>query len=229
MLRKSENNKSRAPKFKKKSVDLDKFIKEIYVDNGLAYISCNVAKYTNVIDRLSVEGYEWLDWHFTRFVEENAASIPTEYPIVLEICGCKFTKQQQEAIEGTVSDYYALKLGDAQAEYKRNQKRLAFLAVVAAIAAALVALMSMFPVIKSAVFSEMVFVLFWIAVWESFDYAVFEKKDLLEQKIKAAQLASMKVSFKEKFTDDPLKPSEESTIIKEAMSDEELIPSDEWD
>lgn len=217
-------------KFRNKSVNLDKFVREIYVENGLAYISCNVKGYNDIIDRFSVKGYEWLNKSFSRFINENATYISPEYPIVLEICGHKFSKEQQETIEGTIADYYALKMGDIQSVYKKNGRKIAFLVISGIITALLFYLISLvkdfFQI--SPIISETILILFWLSIWELIDYAVFERNDLIVEKIKAAQLASMKISFKEKFDEEPIKPSEEQIIIKEALEDEELVPSDEW-
>ncbi|MBR0131441.1 MAG: hypothetical protein IJM08_09075, partial [Firmicutes bacterium] len=51
--------------FSRKRVDVSKYIKDFYVENGLAYISCNVSGYYDIIDRYSVDGYEWLSEPFT--------------------------------------------------------------------------------------------------------------------------------------------------------------------
>ena len=40
--------------FRRKKVDISKYIKDYYVDNELAYISCNVDSYDDIIDHYSV-------------------------------------------------------------------------------------------------------------------------------------------------------------------------------
>ena len=122
--RKSRRLKENLKQFRRKSVDLDKFVKDFYVENGLAYISCNVNDYYDIIDKYSVDGYEWLNGSFTRFVEENANYVPTEYPIVLEICNHIFTKKQRDCIEETIADYYALKMGDVKTNKSGRQEYL---------------------------------------------------------------------------------------------------------
>ena len=59
--RKSRRQKQNLKNLSKKSVDVGKFVKDFYVEKGLAYISCNVNSYYDVIDRYSVKGYEWLE------------------------------------------------------------------------------------------------------------------------------------------------------------------------
>ncbi len=226
--KKSRRLRENIKKFSKKSVDLDKFVKDIYVDNGLAYISCNVTDYYDIIDRLSVSGYEWINGHFARFLEQNANYIPTEYPIVLEICGHRFTKEQQESIEATIADYYALKMGDTQMELEKNKGRAIFLAVMALVFACFVYLTSRLTGAAVSVLVEVVFILFWVFVWELADCLLFERRDLREARTEAAQLASLKVTFQLKFEDGPVALSEEKAIIREIFEDDVIIPSDEW-
>ena len=226
--RKSRRLRENLKKFSKKSVDLDKFVKDIYVDHGLAYISCNVSGYYDIIDRLSVEGYEWINGHFARFVEQNANYIPTEYPIVLEICGHRFTKAQQDAIEETIADYYSLKMGDTQMALEKNKGRAIFLIIMALVFAGMVFISSRFSGGVLSVIVEVVFILFWVFVWELTDCLLFDRRDLKEARTEAAQLASVKVTFKERFEDEPVKPSEEKAIIREIFEDDVILPSDEW-
>ncbi len=226
--RRSRRLRENLKKFSRKSVDLDKFVKDIYVDNGLAYISCNVHDYYDIIDRLSVEGYEWINGHFARFLEQNANYIPTEYPIVLEICGHRFTRQQQETIEATIADYYALKMGDTQMALEKNKGRAIFLAVMALIFAGFVYLTSKLTGAAMSVLVEVVFILFWVFVWELADCLIFDRRDLIEARTEAAQLASLKVTFQLQFEDGPVTSSEEKAIIREIFEDDVIVPSDEW-
>ena len=127
--RKSRRLRNNLRRFNRKSVDVAKFVKDLYVDNGMAYISCNVDKYTDIVNKHSVKGYEWPNGHFVEFIDDNAQFVPTEYPIILEICGCDFTEKEQACIEETISDYYALQLGNAQMDLQRNTKECIILFV----------------------------------------------------------------------------------------------------
>ena len=69
--RKSRRQIQNLRKLSRKNVDLGKFVKDFYVEKGLAYISCNVSGYNDIIDRYSVKGYEWVEESFARFVEKG--------------------------------------------------------------------------------------------------------------------------------------------------------------
>ena len=223
---KSARFRKNLKKFSKKRVDVGMYVKDLYVDNGLAYISCNVKNYNDIIDPKSVEGYEWLTEDFDRFIDSNANYIPTEYPIVLEICGCKFNKKQRECIEATIADYYALKMGDTQMALSKNLWK----SVVLALFDIIFALIRWLPFINfsNETISEATLVLFWFFLWEFTNCMGFERRDLKQQRTEAAQLASIKVTFQEKFEDGPVEPEEEQQILEEVFEDDVIVPSDEW-
>lgn len=205
--------------FSQKRVDVSKYIKDFYVENGLAYISCNVSGYYDIIDRYSVDGYEWLSEPFTRFVETNAIYVPTEYPIVLEICGHHFSRREKQKIEEAVADYYALKMGDTQLALEANTSKSLILLIFGII---FTIILFMIGNSLSDTMYEAIALFFWFFLWEFFDCAWFERRDLREAKTDAAQMASIKVIFKEVFTDDPVPDEEE--ILDEIFEEEVLEP-----
>ncbi len=197
------------------------------MEGGLAYISCNVKDYNDIIDRYSVKGYEWLEESFARFIEENAIYIPPEYPIVLEICGRRFSEKQQECIKATIADYYALKMGDVQMSMQSNRRRILFLLGLMLFFAIFVYIASQFPGLPRPV-AEAPFVLFWMALWDAAEFLFLDGRDLQEDKLEAAQLASIKVTFTEKFEDSPLEPEEAKKVLEEIFEEVEILPSTQW-
>ncbi|MCR5300787.1 MAG: hypothetical protein K6D92_07875 [Erysipelotrichaceae bacterium] len=198
--------------FARKKVDYYKYVKDFYLEDGLAYISCNVKDYYDIIDSRSVEGYEWLDESFAWFIESNAFYIPIEYPIVLEICGKKFTEQQQDTIIETIGDYYELKLGDKQMDLNNNTYRI--LAVVLFSIIAIIIAMFIRGIRGESIISEISLIMVWFFVWALPDLALFERRDLQEEKTYAAQLASIIVKFKEEFVDEPVNEEEKEEIYE---------------
>lgn len=225
--KKSRRLKMNLLKFNRKSVDVAKFVKDLYVDNGMAYISCNVDKYTDIINKHSVEGYEWPNGHFVEFVDDNAQFVPTEYPIILEVCGCDFTKKQQDCIEATLADYYALQLGNAQLDLQRNTKECILLFIFG-----ILSILGIWFATRGNVGNtvwELLLVFLCFFIWEFLETFVFERSEYLERKLEAAQMASMKVTFQKKFEDGPVEPEEEEQILQEIFEEDVLVPSSEWE
>ncbi|MBO4881126.1 MAG: hypothetical protein J5555_05530 [Firmicutes bacterium] len=228
---KSRRRRENLRRFSRKSVDEKKFVKDFYVENGLAYISCNVKSYNDIIDPYSVKGYEWLTEPFVRFVEENANVIPPEYPIVLEICGGRFSEEQRNCIEETIADYFALKLLDNQQNQRSNRGRTLFLLFLALFFAVILYLETKYAdlVTLPKPVSEAPFVLFWMALWDAAEHIVLDGSDLQEEKLYAARLASLKVTFQKTFEDAPLEPEEEQKVLEEIFEEVEILPSTQWD
>ncbi len=197
--RRSRRLRRTARKFKKKTIDYSKYVKDFYIEKGVAFISCNVKGYYEIIDEHSVPEYEWLNHSFARFVEENAYYIPNTYPIVLEICGTHFSEAQQQRITETILDYYALQLGDKQLELDMNLKKSVILLLMGILFFGFTWLMQSLSIIASIL--EFAILLFWFFIWEFGDLALLERMDLREAKTDSAQLASVKVVFNDKFKD----------------------------
>lgn len=216
--RKSDRLRKNMRSFKKKKIDYSMYVKDFYLENGLAYISCNVRSYFDVIDKFSVNGYEWLDEEFARFVESNAYYIPVEYPIVLEICGGKFSKKQQDSIVETIADYYSLKLGDKQIDLDHNRNKILWFFVFGLALFGVVLLFNWIKLIGAV--KEVICILFWFFIWEMGDLIVYERMDMKRAKTDMAQLASIKVMFNDKFTDKPDDEAVVEEIISEVFQEE---------
>ncbi len=203
--------------FSRKTVDYAKYMREIYIENGLAYISCKVRDYYDIVDPYSVEGYEWLSESFARYIESNAAYIPTEYPIVLEIIGGRFSEEQKENIEETILDYYGLALGDKQVDLYRNLRRIFAIALISVLVAAAAWFLNTFT--DNFLLQESVMILVWFFV-EDLVELILERIDLKEEKTDAAQLASLAIRFRDRFKDDPVPDEEAEKILAEIFEED---------
>lgn len=225
--------------FSKKKVNYDKKIRDFYLEDGIAYISCNVKNYYDIIDHYSVQGYEWLNSDFARYIDDNAINIPVEYPILLEICGCAFTEEEQETIERTIKQYYQMKLGEAQDEFdslRRNLRRLLIGAALFFIVDVLTyeiwhiwgtnAFLQAIP--------DVVQVTFWFFLWTAADFFFLQIPNAFEEKTYTAQLSSVQIVFKKKFLDVPVDEITKEQIIEEVFhttldeydEDEEFLEDD---
>jgi len=216
-LLKIAGKERRVRAYRNKKTDYGKHIKEYYIENGVAYISCTVNDYFDVIDLYSVKGYEWLNSSFVRFIEDNATYIPLEYPILLELCGTQFTKEKQDTIIRTIKEYYALKLGEMQNNLHEVYTKIFWL-----ICMAVIFLLLLFLVNTSNLklfFLEPVTVLFWLFLWEAVDLLIFDRKDEIYEKSCIAQLESMKISFSSRFEDIPIAEEEADRIIREVFDE----------
>jgi len=200
-------------RFKNKKVDIERYVKDYYVENNLAYISVNVNCYEDIISKYSVVGYEDLNQDFVNYLEENAEYIPLEYPIVLEITGTRFSKERQKTIQENISDYYNMKLGETQEELNSNTRFSLLLFILSLISGIFC---FCFP--ESQFLSTAMDMFLCFFTWTFADIFWLERNEIKEKKIDYAQLSSMKVIFREKFVNDEITEKEEEKIIEDIIS-----------
>lgn len=180
---------------KKKKVEGEKYVKDFYIENDLAFITCNVKKFNDIIDPFSASGYEWPNKDFLYFIESNAQYIPVEYPIVLEINGKTFTEKEKNTIREAIHDYYALKMGDAQLAIGSNRRKALTLLITGFVSSLGVQLVN--KISPGLPLREAIVMLFWLFLWEGLDCLILDGKDLKEKKTESAQMANITINFKD--------------------------------
>ncbi len=193
---KSERLKKNLKQLKKKKIEGEKYVKDFYIEKDLAFITCNVKKFNDLIDPFSATGYEWPNNDFLHFIESNAEYIPIEYPIVLEINGKTFTEKEKNIIRETIHDYYALKMGDAQLAIGANIRKGITLLITGATASFGVQFVSKITT-NGLPLREAIVMLFWLFLWEGLDCLILDGKKLKEKKTEAAQMANITITFKD--------------------------------
>lgn len=204
--------------FRRKVLDYDNVVKTYYIDNNLAFISCNVSRYDEIISKHSVSGYEWLDPEFAMFIEDNANNIPIEYPIVLDICGLSLRDDQEEIIRNVVRSYYVLKYGDIQQKLSSNWRKLLLDMLLGA---GYLLLSSLLSIDQTTLFAQTGVVFFWFMLWDALD-SLFVWRNLLDERSYMAQLAEMKIRFLENYKEIPISQAVTMKIISDVIENEEL-------
>lgn len=203
--------------FSKKTIDYYDVVEHYYIEDGLAYISCNVRNYYDIIDHYSVRGYEWPNEEFLRFIDDNANYIPSEFPIVLEICGSNFTAKQQETIIRTLGRYYELRFADAQLTVENKRFKARCLFGMAILSAIVLFLYGLFFSNLPGLMQETLLIVFWFFLWEWGDVFALEIRREKTNRTEAAQLSAMKIIFSDRFIDEPLDEETKEEIIDEIM------------
>lgn len=180
-------------KYTKKDFDYIKYVKNFFVEDGIAYISCSVTNKDDIISHYSVRDYEWLNNDFAKYIEDNAYYIPVDYPITIELCGGCFDENDKTLITNVIKDYFGLKLGDEQLNLNINTKKAVFLFISSLIIFLVSYIFMKFNVINNLY--EWILILFWFLAWEFFDVLILERTHLKHKKIDAIQLANVNVIF----------------------------------
>lgn len=206
----SLNRKMKTRKiFAGKDAELKKRVHNEFIDKGVATIPCNVEDYYDIISHYSVEGYETLNPEFADYIKNTVAYIPPEYPISLEICGAKFTSKQQEAIKNTIREDMMYELGAIQKTNKRLIVVFLFMLI------GMIASGMLIPMFNSGFSAEFIYVIFWFCADFVVSYVCLDGKENLSNRVTAGRLASMCISFFEKFDDRELTIKEVEAVYED--------------
>ncbi len=162
------------------------------MEDGVAYIPCRVTGMDDVISKFSVKGCESLDSDFQLYIHEFADFIPSEYPLVLEITGPKFTPEEKNTIIEIIEAEMDYQLGKAE-ELLHNKRKTFFLMIAGTFASGV--LLGLAKKNITDVPLEFLFVLFWLFADALVRYLFIERKDFMDYKIRMGRLACMKVEF----------------------------------
>ena len=197
--------------FLKRDAQLNKRLKEDYIDNGIATLPCKVTGMDDVINRFSVPGYETLSPEFSEYIESSVAFIPPEYPIVLEISGCRFSEEEQTIIRRTIRDDYTYELGAVQRE-NRKQLTVALLMFVGMLITGFLTF-GVQGITDTAV--EIIYIFFWFFADLTACYFCLDGFENRKKRLLAGRLADMTVCFSEKYDDSAVTDEDARSVYEE--------------
>lgn len=193
-LKKTKKVLNNIKKFNKKKFNYNKYVKEFYVEKGIAHVYANVTSYDDIISRYSVKNYGVLNDDFINYLEQVTYYIPIVYPVVLSIEGCNFSLEEEKIIEEKVKEYFGLKLSDATMNLKENRRKSLILLLVSFLTWSLLSLFNYFNIAE--IFMEAYLVIIWFFLWTFAEFEFIDRPKLKYDKLDMAQLASMKIVFK---------------------------------
>lgn len=198
MLLRSRKKARNLRRFRKTKFNYDKFVKRYYIENDDAYISAKVRSYDDIINRFSVKNYEWINPEFVHYIEDSAYHIPEENRIILSICGCKFTAEQQTTIRRVILDYFGLQMEDKVSDLANNHKVIRRTIIGTILAGALYAFIESTRLYDmSVVVPDILQCVFWVFIWETVSRIVLDRKTLNDEKLFAGQLSAMEIQFED--------------------------------
>ena len=108
------------PAVEKIKADYEKVVREYYLENGKALISCKVRGMDDIVSHYSVKNRENMNPELSAYLDDNIFYVPISLPIIIRFCECEFTPDEKEIIRRTILLDYEFKLGLAKQNLKRN-------------------------------------------------------------------------------------------------------------
>ena len=202
--------------FSRRESHLEQRVNEDFIDNGVAAIPCRVSGYDDLISSYSVKGYETLNPEFEAYVEDAASYIPAEYPVLLNITGCRFTEEEQASIRDTIRADFLYELGAV--EKKNRSHRNFILAMFIGMLLSGILVFGSLGLRETSV--EILYLLFWFCADFFMSYVFLDAREAREDRIRAGRLASAQIVFTEQFEDTALSDEIVQKIYDGILSEE---------
>ena len=203
--------------FLRKKVDYDKAVKFYFIEKDVAYITCKVSGLDDIVSHYSVPGYELLNEDFSNYLDRIMKHIPEKYPLVLEITGHQFTKDEQTRIEDAIWTEYELQFGAVQQKQRSGIIRGIWFAIFLGLSAVLL-------LNTKQMLYELVYILFWFFGDRLIEYLILDEFNITREKMHYAQILSMKVVFTDNYSDEDISDNEADSyrgeVIKNIMDNE---------
>lgn len=197
--------------FLKRDAKLERRLREDYIDNGIASLPCRVSGMEDMLSRFSVPGYETLSPEFAEYIESSAAFIPAEYPIVLEISGCRLSEEEQNLIRRTIHEDYAYELGVVQRE-NRRQLIVALLMFVGMI---ITGFLTFGVQAFTDTVIEIIYIFFWFFADLTVCYFLLDGFENRKKRLLAGRLADMTIFFSEEYDDSAVTNEDAQSVYRE--------------
>ena len=209
--------------YDRKRSNLKKRLEKEFLDHGIATIPCKVSGMDDIISGYSVEGYESLNSGFVEYINDIVDLVPAEYPVVISIVGHNFTAKEQEIIRNTIEADFDYDLGYVEKENHHHMKIFWWMLVGLVITGIILMILDRWDTIPK----ELLFVFFWFFADTFVDYLLLGGRELRKQRIKAARLACIKVTFSEKYDEEDYSEDEAEEIYDSLYSKVDVELQDE--
>ena len=193
--------------FEKQYFDLNTAINKSYISNGIGCLAAKVSDFNDIISRFSGEGYECLNHEFYSYLDRNLQYIPDNVPILLEVYGCKFSKEQKEVIIENIREHYQYKLGEVIEANKAKLLRIGtFLVLTVLLLIGYIATESNSYISDSL---NLAFVFFGSAV---ISFLATDLTGPRQRRARAGQMANMYIIVEEKYNPNPITDEDKEII-----------------
>ena len=166
-------------------------------DDGKAYINVDLTK---VESPFSIFSYDRrIDSEIYSYIDQQAFYLRAAIPIVINFDdGGKYSEELKTKIKKAVIRHYSLEYEDKRLEWKKQTLFGAIIGVIGVlflITYILLSVLFFVPKGINAIYMELLCILSWVFIWQSFDYFFFKGHENRITVYNAGQLALAEVLF----------------------------------
>ena len=205
--------------FTKRRFDIQTSINSFYVNNGIVELACRADSLNDIINPLSVPGYDYISDALKGYIDYAYELLPENMPVALNISGCEFSDHEKKRIKDAIWNYFEIELVKAQKSLWKHFFRIIWFALFFAVTVA-VFLISRSHGHDLAI--EFIYVVFYFLGDRLVEYLFLDGKDYRLDKRRLAQLSSMDVIFSPgEFNDRDLTDEEADRITENVIANAE--------
>lgn len=172
------------------------YVKEKFInENGEAVIDvfCNNDQ---LFTSFSGDKKSKLSNDIISFIDDEVYNIPTNVPVIVNFIDEQLTREEEVAVERAYHEHYGLIFKDKSVDVRLNSVKSLALAILGAVLLSVSYLLNKINV--GDFFREFMSIAASFSLWESVDFFFLERKDLMIQRLNAAQMAVSRITFNHK-------------------------------
>lgn len=185
--------KQKLKKYQEKKFEYYKDINQVTYNDNEAYITLKVDELNKVISDYSLPGEEMLNVNFLKLIEDKAAFISLDTPLVLEIHNDTLTPEEKILVRKLLKNYFDLKKTSNEIELNKLKRKSRFF-LIAGIISFIISICLLYTENLKGL-QEIISFLGSFSIWESFELRLFELDDINEEIIKYDHYSKIRVVF----------------------------------
>jgi len=163
------------------------------MSNGVAHFVCVVRNRDEIINHFSPKGYELLSDEFSSYISESSLNLPDNVPVLIEITGCEFSEEDQDAIRNAIWSKYELLASYKQKQRNNSKLRVVWFALILTIVCICIVLLK--DTTRNQIYLNLFFILFYFFGDFIIRTPLLENKNINKERIKYIQLSRARVFF----------------------------------
>jgi len=179
--------------YARKRLEDNKIISDFLLSNGVAHIACVVKNKDELINHFSPKGYELLSDEFASYLDQVSLNLPDHVPVLIEIIGCEFEKDDEDAVRNAIWNRYELLASYKQRQKKNSIFRIIWFALFLIITCILV--LALKDTSQNQVYLNLLFVAFYFFGDYLIRTPLLENRPINKERIKYIQMSRSRVYF----------------------------------
>ena len=171
----------------------ENYINKNYMKNGKAVIPVELNNFDDLFMKHDFKRFELSD-DVCKYIEEIAYMIPISTDIVIEIHCPKLNSEEKEKMIKAIKNNYGMEIDDADYDVARINKRSIIYGFLGLLILAINLITEKYI---GPVLSNLICVIWWVAIWEMVELQTIEKSDLKWKRLNYQQLYDAEIKFVE--------------------------------